>query len=146
MRLEIYSDRLGRDFCEWLADVSSVHIKNSVDEKKLIQWNEYLSSGNAITLIGRKSILAKEIIYKGANLIRVREIPKKFIIEINPNVIMPGVKAKKVVTLCKLINYGNMEIKGYPIFSDTFTMIAENINAYIDLYAIQTNGRGFYGS
>lgn len=146
MRVEIHSTKLDRDFCEWLADIVKSQIKGSIDEKKLIRWNEYLSSGSTITLMGRKSILAKEIIFKGVDLILVRELPEKFIIEINPNIMMPGVKNKRVSTLCKLINYGNMDIKGYPIFSDTFSMIADNINAYIDLYALQMSGGDFYGS
>ena len=146
MRIEIYSEKLGTDFCEWLISILSNQIKGSIDDKKLIRWNEYLSSGGAITLVGRKSILAKEIIFKGANSIIVRELPNKFIIEINSKVMMPGVKSKKVSTLCRLINYGNMDIKGYPIFSDTFAMVADNINAYIDLYALENNRGDSYGS
>lgn len=146
MVLEIYGEDATLEFCEWLADMISQQLRGSIDERKLLPWNDYLSSGKSIELVGRKSILAKEIIFKGASLLRVRKLPKKFIIEINPNIMMPGVKMKKVVTLCKLINYGNQDIKGYPIFSNILTMVAENIGAYIDLYAIQNNRRDIYGS
>lgn len=143
MRLEIRSESLGIDFCQWLRDIVADRIKGSVNEAKLIPWNDYLNNGNILVFTNRKSILAKEIIYKGADSLRVVELPQKFLIEINPKYKMPGVENKKVLTLCKLINYGNAEMKGYPIFSNIMSDIADNINAYIDLYMLQDDRREF---
>jgi hypothetical protein len=47
---------------------------------------------------------------------------------------MQGLDRVRIETLCRLINYGNSSVKGYPIFTDTFNQVALNIKLYVDEY------------
>lgn len=54
----------------------------------------------------------------------------RYIIEINPNEIAPKTSAK-LIDICSLINYGNLDMPPYSIFEDTFRYIASHLS---DLY------------
>jgi hypothetical protein len=146
MRLEVLYKKnkdgmsIDKDFIKWLKSNMSDKIKSSIDEKKLIRWNDYLNSGEVIEFTSRKNILAKEVIYLGADNLVVSELPNKFIISINNKKFVNGLKMVKIDTLCKLINYGNASIKGYPIFSDVFNEVANNIDMYIEVYYMFIKG------
>lgn len=144
MKIEITNTNRTLDykFGEWIIEVVSNEIKSNIDEKKLIRWNEYLNTDGVLKFTSRKSILAKEIIYLGIDNLRLSELPNRFIIEINPNKYVPGVDKVKVVSACKLINYGNATMKGYPIFSNSFEMVVQNIDSLIEIYLRQKDGGG----
>lgn len=141
MNIEIFTKNhqdINYKFGQWLLEIIESTIKTSIDEKKLIPWNEYMNTDGVLEFVGRKSILAKEIILSGANNLKVIELPNKLIIGINKLAKVNGVQNLKLETACKLINYGNTSIKGYPIFSDTFQQITSNIDVYVELYLMQS--------
>jgi hypothetical protein len=136
MKLEITNkdNSLPSGFGDWLKGIVQDKILSSLEETRLLLWNEYLNSDGVIDFASKKSILAKEIIMYGVSNLRVLKLPQKFIIEINPNAFMFGLNSTKIEKLCRLINYGNASIKGYPIFSRVFSEVAENIDSYVETY------------
>lgn len=140
MKLEIKSKDdfvIEPDFVYWLKGIVSKVIKSSVRYQKLIVWDKYLTEADFLTLTNRKSITAREIVLCGADNLVVQILPDKFIIHIDNKKKINGVSAPKLEQLCRLINFGNSDIKGYPIFTDSFTSVINNIDNYIELYYLQ---------
>ena len=102
-------------------------IKNGVITKlslnKLKMWDKYLDT------INKNHESAKEIILISlSELVYIIE-DNYIIITINNNYVLSKLHLK-LIDAIKLINFGNMEIKGYPIISDTFQYIEKNIKGY----------------
>ena len=102
-------------------------IKNRVITKlslnKLKVWDKYLDT------INKNHESAKEIILISlSELVYIIE-DNYIIITINNNYVLSKLHLK-LTDAIKLINFGNMEIKGYPIISDTFQYVEKNIKGY----------------
>lgn len=136
MTLEIHykEDAIDRNFVTWLTDIIRDQVKFSINGLKLIVWDEYLNKEGTLDFTTRKSITAKELIEQGADNFIIKDVPNKFIIQINNNINVNGLKSTKLETLCRLINFGNTSIKGYPIFTDTFHNVEEHIDDYVEIY------------
>lgn len=106
----------------------------SIDNKKLLKLNEYLNNNPVYKNIYNKHIDAKKIIIEAANSLQFNQNSSNYIIYINPNIYAHGLDRVKLNSLCKLINFGNVEITGYSIFTDIFKYFADNIQDYLDLY------------
>lgn len=89
-------------------------------------WTKYFHKIDLgwITYKNHKTIIpsAYEILLAGLKNLRVLNCHNHYIIEINPNEIAPKTRAK-LIDICNLINYGNLEMPGYPIFENTFNEV-----------------------
>ena len=70
----------------------------------------------------------------GVHSLTYKKIDDEYIIYIDNNAYMPYI-TESIDTLCKLINYGNVELPAYPIFTDTFDYIADNFGFFFDEYS-----------
>ena len=122
MRLIIIkSYKITRPFIEWLNDqlckllIANVKLKEL--ERLTMSYNQLFES----------SINLNSIYVKIIQNIEVFETQTSFIFKIND-------KDFKLNYFMKFINYGNMNVNGYPIFSNTFNHILENIDLYLEKY------------
>ena len=136
MKLEISDpkDLLDRSFILWLKVKIRDKILVNINPKKLINWDKYLNENNVYKSIYKKKISARDIIVAGAMNLDFSKSESKFMIYINHNTFTPGLDRVKLETICKLINFGDLQNKGYPIFTDTFDYFAESIQDYVDRY------------
>ena len=134
MRLEIeYKDNtLNKEFGNWLIKIITSSIKSNLNEKKLGQLDKYIEDN--FTHLFKKPVTSKDIIYAGLKELVCDDDSSKLIIKISTNKFMQGLDRVRIETLCRLINYGNSSVKGYPIFTDTFNQVALNIKLYVDEY------------
>lgn len=134
MRLEIeYKDNtLNKNFGNWLIKIITSSIKSNLNEKKLGQLDKYIEDN--FTHLFKKPVTSKDIIYAGLKELVCDDDSSKLIIKISTNKFMQGLDRVRIETLCRLINYGNSSVKGYPIFTDTFNQVALNIKLYVDEY------------
>lgn len=65
------------------------------------------------------------------NSLQYRKYPEKYIIQVNPNIIVTQRRAK-LIDICKYITYGTLTIKGYPIITDIFKYFAENLDEFLE--------------
>ena len=106
-----------------------------IDRKKLINWDLYFNSFSKLTNNFKKNISSYEIIISGIyNLIYIKR-EREVVIKIDPSQKLPGINAK-INILCNTINNGNLIVKGYPIFTDLFTYISNNLDSIHLLYEI----------
>ena len=139
MRLEIeYKDNsLDKKFGNWLILIIRELIKSSINDKKLSKWDKYIEEH--FNHIYSKKVTSKDIIFTGIKDLMCDDTDSKLIIKISTNHFMQGLDRVRVETLCRLINYGNTEIKGYPIFTNAFNDIADNISVYVRKYLEETH-------
>lgn len=106
---------------------------SSIDDKKLIGWNVYINDNKLFRSIYRKSISAKEILISGVSNLIYYDFPDKYIITINPVVMLPGFDAK-IIDAFKLIEYGTLNKPGYHLFEDVLKSISKNMSYYKQLF------------
>lgn len=136
MKLEISDPKnlLDRSFITWFKTKIRNKLIATIEDKKLIVWDEFFNNNPVYISIYKKKISTRDIIIAGANNLDYTKSESNFIITINNNIFTPGLDRIKLQSICKLINFGNLEIKGYPIFTDTFDYFAESIQDYVDRY------------
>ena len=136
MKLKITdpSGTLDRSFINWLCIQIRNNVLSTLNTKKLINWDEYFNSESVYKSIYKKKIFTRDIIIAGISNLYYQTTEDGFWISINPNILTPGLDRIKLISVCKLINFGNRQIPGYPIFTNTFQDIANNINTYVERY------------
>lgn len=130
MKLEIHR-KYGLKFVLYLIRKLQNYIIGSIDTRKLFKIEEYINS--VYNENNKGYISVKNIIISGAMNLTYTIYPTKFVIEINSNEIYYRTNAK-LYELCKLINYGVLGVTAYPIFTESFKYINDNINLLFERY------------
>jgi len=111
------------------------YIGSSIDLRKTVLLDDYIRE---VYNIKEKYIDCEYIIVRGIdNLIYEFLSDGSYTIYINPNEKLNRLDAK-ISDVCKLINYGTLSVKGYPIFTDSIKYVQENIGVLYEMYC-----RGF---
>ena len=125
---------LDDDFIKWLLPKIRNKILADLKIIKLKAWDAYFNDSGLYKSIYKKKILSEDIIISGIMKLKYHADKHMFWIIIDPNIYVPGLDRVKVESACKLINFGNRDIVGYPIFTDTFEYFADNIQDYLEMY------------
>ncbi len=139
MYLELNIDNSNK-FCEWLIPKIQNYLYQNIDDRKLEKINLYLNENKLILFNYNeyRIISAKNILLGGIYNLRVRISGNNSFIEIDPSVIIPNTSAK-FIDIVKLINFGNLDLQGYRIISDTMEYFAENINLFYNQFLKENN-------
>lgn len=121
-------------FGKWLIRHIQVQLLTNIDTKKLLRWDKYLTESNKIPRLYNKQYRAEDFIIIAVNNLICTGTDGEIVIKINPVIMAPGLDRIKLVDLMRLINYGNIQQKGYPLFSDTFREVSNSINSYLQSY------------
>lgn len=132
LQIEYTKNVLNQDFGNWLIKVISNEILSSINKKKLISLDKYIEEN--FTHLYKKPVTSMDIIKYGLDEMYCDNSSSKLIIQISKNKFVPGMDRVRIESACKLINYGNKSVPGYPIFTNEFTHIANNISMYVDKY------------
>ena len=115
-----------KEFANWLIPVFQDVLKNSINKDKLINWDNYLNSERVSKRLGfNRKMSTLSILLAGSYNLKVVTNNVESRIEIDSNSIIPNSNAK-FINILKLINYGNLSLSGYPIYEDTFNLLADN--------------------
>lgn len=118
------------------------YIESHIDEDRCNLIDEYIKSSNIYTEQFKKQFSCKDIILCGQRNIVCKESKGCIVFEVDEEscFISNGIKIK-IQGLCKLINYGNMEIKGLGIFDKAFQFVQGNLKTYMFMYKVRAMGR-----
>lgn len=103
---------------------------SSINKKKLLKSTKYFQ-----TILKDDTISSYDVVVTGFRNLVFRRIRDGFIIEINPNIPYKMTNAKLDV-LCKTIDQGNLELKQYPIFTDTFQFYCNKIKEVYQIFKL----------
>lgn len=110
----------------------AVMVLGGLDKDRLIPIDDYLNGNDKIKeLTGLEEISAYNILRLGMKNLEVINTPSSYTIQINEDARIGRIHIR---SLCELINYGNLEVEGYPIITETMQKIADNIQDYVRLY------------
>lgn len=138
MRLHI-SDSTGTlplAFGTWLCGKIRMLLISSVDFKKLKSWTDYLNEKETFPTLGAQLIDAQKIFMMGADSLICTGSDGDLSILINPNIFLIGYNQVKVSVACRLINFGDTQHVGYPIFTNVFELVSKDISKYVDQYML----------
>jgi hypothetical protein len=132
--IEYSNGVLDAHFARWLVNQVKQELVHQLNPSKLDKWDDYLNSGETFEVINVKRVSSREILLSGIRGIVYELSPYTLTIHIDRNQKVFGLNNVKLETVCKLINYGNTSISGYPLFSEVFSGVRDNIGTYIDRY------------
>ena len=81
-------------------------------------------------------ITVQDILLQATKYLEIINYQDIVIIQINPNIQFKDLSFK-LIDLCKMLNYGTIDIQGTNIFSDTFDYISNNINQIYFNYILE---------
>ena len=141
--VESSDDALQEDFCKFLISCIQVDLQEQIHNKRnklldshLNKLNDFINSpqsGYQKRCYGVKQLDIREIITQGIHNLTYEKSGGKYMIVIDPNANIPGTFIS-IKSACKLINYGNLIIRGTLIFNNEFKKIEDHIEDYIRLY------------
>jgi hypothetical protein len=121
-------------FFEYLKRFTTRQLILNLNPLKLKKFEEAINQEEELLKPFRKSFSGRDIFYAGANNLNViKFFDGRVILQVDPNVIYYGTRVK-LITLIRFLNYGNGDYKGYPIFTDTFNYVRNNLDAIYQLY------------
>lgn len=133
MKLHLVNDkRFDEPFIKFLIQKIKIDIMGNCNLQKLQPFGEMLEKLD----IKVQPII---IVQKGVQAITYREInnskEKGYDIFIDENVMLGGTKFK-LISLIKLLDKGNTELRGYPIFSQAFERVGNELDSQYNLYLL----------
>lgn len=139
MKLEIinYSSLMDDldDFCECLVELMQEFMLDEIDEDQLFRFDAFLNNEDCIRFVdgGRHFVSSKDILIGSVYNLIITKTPDSYVIELDSNAIIPNTYAK-FIDIVSLINFGNLNVSPYPIYSDMMDYFAENLTTYIYSY------------
>jgi hypothetical protein len=119
-------------FCMWLITQIRRKYFTEVKIKKYSRVDDYLLT---LALMERhKGISSHNIVQQGLSNLIVSSDVDSYSIHINDSIFFDSVEGIKLSSMCKLINYGTLSVKGYPIITELFTYYANNIDNLLKYY------------
>lgn len=123
------------NFCNWLISIMQEYMSKNIEEKKLVQWDNYLN--NIIKLKSTdnitRAISSKNILVASTYNLIVKKSNSQYEIALDPNTNIPNYYAK-FIDIIKLINYGNINTQPYPIYDYMMDFMADKLIDYYQIY------------
>ena len=82
-----------------------------------------------------KKVNTASIIVKGASSLTVVRKTETFEVQIDPYKYLQNFN-RTLESVCKEVNFGNMKVMPYPIFTDVFGEIQKNLKTYYKKYLV----------
>lgn len=122
------------EFGNWLIPQIKSKIISSIDKSKLIPWDSYFNENESIKKLYRKAPKTFDIIVFIANNLVCTGVEGEIFITVSNTSFIPGFDRFRADIAAKLINYGNLEMHGYSIITDSFSHFATKIDDYVRSY------------
>lgn len=121
-------------FGVWLRDKIRLRLVSSYTKYHFDNWNKWLNDSEDIKKLYNKKYSVLDIILFASKNIICNGVDGDLHIYFNNNIFVPGFDRLKLNTCIKTINFGTLDIKGCPIFTDTLDEFANNIDTYLSVF------------
>ena len=132
MKLTVDAD-LGLSFISYLIEQISIWLQNNVDEDRLKSLQEYVDTEPKYKSIFTSKINLYDLCLNSFLVLGATKYKYFYELEFDRNSIVYGTNIK-TTELINLINYGNLVVKPYPIFSEMFGFFTKNLSIFEDSY------------
>ena len=124
------------DFFEFVKYKMREYFYSHLDYKKLEPFDIFINENPKYKSIFNKHISAYDICISALYNIEILRFGKNIVLKIDENAVIPNTN-RKLIELCKLINEGNLVLKAYPIFTDIFNYVKNNIEEIYIEYVLR---------
>lgn len=119
-------------FCTWLVTQIQRKYFTEVKVKKYSNIDKYLSELDFME--NHKGVSSDTIIRQGLRNLIVTSGKDSYSIHVNDTILFDMENKIKLSSMCKLINYGTLSVRGYPIIIELFTYYANNLDKLLKYY------------
>ena len=130
MRLDI-NTKYGLEFVLYIIKKLQEYIIGNINDEKLVFIEEYINQN--YKSMYRKHISARDVLVSSAMNLTYQIYANKFTVEIDSKQILYGTNAK-LYDICKLINFGVLGIRSYPILTESFDYFKDNLDYMYEYY------------
>lgn len=132
MKLEISKDSMYADksFLQWLIKFFKVYYYAERVKTDFSLYDNYM----AANIKSKVRLNSADILVAYFNNLIILENEEQFTIQVNPVANVPRTLLK-LKDIAKLINDGNLDLKGLHVVDKIFDKIADNIRSYYQLYS-----------
>ena len=125
-------------FSNWLLKVVRHEIISNLNPRKLSVYEEYIKESNIFNMSQKtlNNFKIINVIYTFIRTLRKDTFKHTYIYSFNKHIKYDNVTYYEI---CKLVNYGNSEIKGYPFITNILSNIQKNIKEYEHIYNVMYN-------
>ena len=124
------------DFFEFVKYKMREYFYSHLEYKKLEPFDIFINEMQKYQSIFKKHISAYDICISVLYNVIVLRFGKNIVLKIDENAVIPNTN-RKLIELCKLINEGNLVLKAYPIFTDIFNYVKNNIEEIYIEYVLR---------
>ena len=138
MRLLIVDrdDKYTDEFFDFVKEKIRSYFYTHVKVKKLEPFEVFINESPEYKFPLRKYISCYDICIAALYNIVVVRYGRNIVLKIDENSVVPNTNIK-LIDLCKLINEGNLVLKAYPIFTEIFNYVKNNIEDLNLEYALR---------
>lgn len=123
------------EFGNWLIPILQSKLTSNLHKYNFHNWTRYLNETDSISrLYTSYDYDAKSVILQAIKCLVCKGSSGDITISIDSKKFVSGFDRVNLYSLTKMINYGNLEIKGCTLFTDTFNEVANTIESYVQLY------------
>lgn len=116
---------IDEEFIKYLIRIIKIYGLTHLDKRRLDLWTKYLNSIYEVN--SSRKLNARDIVVAGFSNIVYKSFPSSYSIQIDESKKLPYTSNILLYNICSMINNGTLDMKGYPIFDDTFKYIVNNI-------------------
>lgn len=127
----IYNEK----FMQYFLKKYKLNCLSIINKNKLHKIDQFINALPKYKNKFKKHISCIDVLWTGVFNLKVRHIGDQYTFYIDTNAFLPQTNIK-IAELCDLINFGNLSLMPYPIFTDTFNKMKKNINMYYNLYIL----------
>lgn len=117
-----------KSFMHFLINYIRVYLIEHIDKDRARAWDRYFLEDSLLS-----GVTLKQVIGESLKHLAITEFQDRFEISIKTEEKIRGSSAK-LYEVCRLINYGNLSMVAYPIFTNTFKYFKNHLSDYIDKY------------
>lgn len=122
------------EFYTWLLPQIRDFVIAEVDPRKLIKVDDYINNNRYFHTIFKKHISSYEVIIAAVSNLKINKYWNRVVITIDGNAIVPGTTTK-ISTVVRVVNFGTLSVMGYPVITNRFKYIEDNIDAFYEQYS-----------
>ena len=135
--MQLYIDKTedNEDFSNWLLQVLEDEMMANLDHRRLYKYEEYIKQTNIFDFgdSAIKNFNLVNIVYIFIKTLRKDTFKDTYLYTFNDHL---KYDTATYYAICKFINYGNSEIKGYPFIVDILSNVQNNIEDYQEIFRV----------
>lgn len=135
MQLSIERTETNVEFSNWLVTVIKQELIANINPRKLVVFEEYIKESNIFKLSQKtlNNLNLTNILYIFIRTLRKDIFKHNYLYTFNSHIKYDTVTYYEI---CKFINYGNSQIKGYPVITNVLSNIQNNLKDYEHMYKV----------